>query len=144
MVLYFFPAAYTSGCDLKAHTFSTHGTQFTKAHAMILGLSENSLGMRNKFEIDPKFCASRFPIASNPSGSIGALNGVTQYPPMKRITTVQGQTITHGFFARTTFVVSRNGTMVAAMSSPKDHISPVQHVTRALAIVQNLEFHKVN
>lgn len=144
VVLYFFPAAYTSGCDLEAHTFSTHEAQFAKAGATILGLSENSIGMLNKFEIDPKFCAGKFPIASNPSGKIGSLYGVKLYPPMKGVTTVGGQTITHGFFARTTFVISRNGTIVASMSSAKDNITPVQHVTRSLAIVQGLQAHRLN
>jgi peroxiredoxin len=142
VVLYFFPAAYTSGCDLEAHTFSTHKAQFVKAGATILGLSENSITMLNKFEVDPKFCAGQFPIASDPSGSIGALYGVKLYPPMKGVTTIHGQTITHGFFARTTFVISRDGKVAASMSSAKNHISPVQHVTRALAIVRNLQSHK--
>lgn len=141
VVLYFFPAAYTSGCDLEAHTFSTHKAQFVKAGATILGISENSIAMLNKFEIDPKFCASQFPIASDPSGSIGALYGVKLYPPLKGVTTIHGQTITHGFFARTTFVISPDGRIVASMSSAKNHISPVQHVTHSLAIVQNMPSH---
>ncbi len=142
VVLYFFPAAYTSGCDLEAHTFSTHEAQFVKAGATVLGLSENSIAMLNKFEVNPKFCASQFPIASDPNGSIGALYGVKLYPPMKGVMTIHGKTITHGFFARTTFVINSNGKVVASMSSARNHISPVQHVTRSLAIVQNLHSQK--
>lgn len=143
VVLYFFPAAYTSGCDLEAHTFSAYKAQFVKARATILGVSENSITMLNKFERDPKFCAGQFPIASDPTGSIGAAYGVTLYPPMKGATTIQGDSITHGFFARTTFVIRRDGKVAASMSSAKNHISPVQHVTRALAIVRNLQSHQV-
>ncbi|MGC9272053.1 peroxiredoxin [Acidiphilium sp.] len=142
VVLYFFPAAYTSGCDLEAHTFSTHAPQFTKAGATILGVSENSISMLNKFEVDPNFCAGRFPIASDPSGSIGALYGVKLYPPMNGAMTIHGQTITHGFFARTTFVINAKGKIVASMSSAQNHISPVQHVTGSLTIVQALQSHK--
>lgn len=141
VVLYFFPAAYTSGCDLEAHTFSKEKSLFAKEGATILGVSENSIAMLNKFEVDPKFCASQFPIASDPSGSIGAIYGVKLYPPMKGVKTIHGQTITHGFFARTTFVINADGKIVTSMSSAKDHISPVQHVTRALAIVRALRLH---
>ncbi len=139
VVLYFFPAAYTSGCDLEAHTFSTRKAQFTKAGATILGISENSISLLNKFEIDPKFCAGQFPIASDPTGSIGAQYGVKLYPPQQGATTIHGQPITHGFFARTTFVISRNGKIAASMSSTQNHISPVQHVTHSLAVVQNMQ-----
>ncbi len=141
VVLYFFPAAYTSGCDLEAHTFSTDKPKFTKAGATILGVSENSIAMLNTFERDPKFCAGQFPIASDPSGAIGALYGVKLYPPIKGATTIKGQPINHGFFARTTFVISPNGKIVASMSSAQNHISPVQHVTRSLAIVQHMQHH---
>lgn len=142
VVLYFFPAAYTSGCDLEAHTFSTHAAQFAKAGATIIGVSENSIAMLNKFEVDPNFCAGKFPIASDPSGSVGAMYGVKLYPPQKGAKTIHGQTITHGFFARTTFVIAPDRKVVASMSSEKDGISPVQHVTRSLAIVQRLQEHK--
>lgn len=142
VVLYFFPAAYTSGCDMEAHTFSTHKAEFVRAHTTILGISENSISMLNKFEVDPKFCAGQFPIASDPSGSVGALYGVKLYPPMKGVMTIHGQTITHGFFARTTFVINSNDKVVSSMSSAKNHISPIQHVTRSLAIVQDLQKHK--
>jgi peroxiredoxin len=138
VVLYFFPAAYTSGCDLEAHTFSTDKPKFAKAGATILGISENSIPMLNTFERDPKFCAGQFPIASDPSGSLGALYGVKLYPPIDGATTIKGQPINHGFFARTTFVIGQNGKIVASMSSAQNHISPVQHVTRSLAIVQHL------
>ena len=142
VVLYFFPAAYTSGCDLEAHKFSTHAAQFVKAGASIIGVSENSITMLNKFEVDPNFCAGKFPIASDPSGNVGVMYGVKLYPPQKGAKTIHGQAISHGFFARTTFVIAPDGKIVASMSTEKDGISPVQHVMRSLAIVQRLHEHK--
>src|SRR5699024_10357630 len=39
VVVYFFPAAFTRGCDLEAHTFATHKKQFKDAGATIIGVS---------------------------------------------------------------------------------------------------------
>lgn len=139
VVLYFFPAAYTSGCDLEAHTFSTHHAQFAKAGATIIGVSENSIATLNKFEVDPNFCAGKFPIASDPSGSVGAMYGVKLFPPQKGVKTIHGKTVTHGFFARTTFVIDQQGKVVKSLSTAADHISPIQHVTDSLAVVQKLQ-----
>jgi len=71
-------------------------------------------------------------------GSVGALYWVKLYPPQQGAKTIHGQAITHGFFARTTFVIAPDGKVVASMSSARDHITPAQHVTRALAVVQRM------
>ncbi|MGH8161700.1 MAG: peroxiredoxin [Gammaproteobacteria bacterium] len=139
VVLYFFPAAYTQGCDIEAHTFSTHSAQFAKAGASIIGVSENSIATLNKFEVDPNFCAGKFPIASDPNGNVGAKYGVPRIPPQKGVKTIHGKTITHGFFARTTFVINRDGKVVAMFSTRLDHIKPAQHVTKSLAIVRKMK-----
>lgn len=142
VVLYFFPAAFTQGCDLEAHTFSTHHGDFVRAGATIIGVSEDSLATLNKFSSAPKYCAGKFPVASDPSGNIGALYGVKLDPPEKGVKDVLDQSVTHGFFARTTFVIGRDGKVVASMASAEDHINPVQHVTRSLAAVRSLHAHK--
>lgn len=138
VVLYFFPAAFTQGCDLEAHTFSAHQGQFEKAGATIIGVSEDSLATLDKFSSAPKYCAGKFPVASDPSGNIGAMYGVKLFPPQKGAKDVLDQTVTHGFFARTTFVIGRDGKVIASMATAQDHINPVQHVTRSLAIVQHM------
>jgi peroxiredoxin len=51
---------------------------------------------------------------------------------------VRGQTITHGFIPRTTFVIDKEGKIVAVFSSEADHISPAAHVEKALSIVKGL------
>ncbi|HEX7342177.1 MAG TPA: peroxiredoxin [Rhodanobacteraceae bacterium] len=139
VVVYFFPAAFTQGCDIEAHTFSTHKADFVKAGATIIGVSEDSMATLNKFSSDPKYCAGKFPVASDPSGSIGVKYGVPMAPPMRGATNVNHQPVTHGFFARTTFVIGRDGKIVASFSTRKDHITPAEHVTRSLAIVRRLQ-----
>jgi peroxiredoxin len=137
-VVYFYPSAFTGGCDLEAHTFSHDKDQFTAAGASIIGVSEDSIARLNQFSADPKYCAGRFPVASDPSGNIGALYGVKTFPAMPGAKDVRGAVIGHGFFARTTFVIAKDGKIVAEFSSRADHLTPPEHVQKALAVVQRL------
>lgn len=139
VVVYFFPAAYTQGCDLEAHTFSTHMAKFVKAGATIIGVSQDSIGRLNKFSSDPKYCAGKVAVASDTDGSVAKMYGVKMVPPQKGVTDVLGQPVTHGFFARTTFVIARDGKIVKSLSSEADHLSPEQHVTESLAVVEHLQ-----
>ncbi|MGH8293219.1 MAG: peroxiredoxin [Gammaproteobacteria bacterium] len=138
VVVYFYPAAFTKGCDLEAHTFSTHKDQFTAAGASIIGVSADSVQRLNAFSSDPQYCAGKFPVASDPDGRIAADYGLKMIPPQKGVVDVRGDTVTHGFFPRTTFVIDREGKIVATLSSSEDHLTPDAHVTRSLAIVEHM------
>src|SRR5262249_23858177 len=70
VVVYFYPSAYTKGCDLEAHTFAQQIDQFTAAGATIIGVSGDSITRLNQFSADPDYCAGRFPVASDSSGKI--------------------------------------------------------------------------
>ncbi|MCL5263338.1 MAG: peroxiredoxin [Acidobacteria bacterium] len=139
VVVYFYPSAFTGGCDLEAHTFAQDKSKFTAAGATIIGVSEDSIKRLDQFSADPKYCAGRFPVASDPSGNIGVKYGVTTFPPMHDAKDVRGVVIHHGFFARTTFVINKHGKIVAEFSSKADHLTPPEHVERALAIVRKLD-----
>lgn len=138
VVVYFYPSAYTGGCDLEAHTFAQDKDQFTAAGASIIGVSEDSITRLNQFSSDPSYCAGRFPVASDPSGKIGDSYGVAASAGRPGMKDVRGVAIDHGFFARTTFVIGKDGKVVAAFSSKEDHLSPDAHVQKALEIVQGL------
>src|SRR6201989_1534525 len=64
VVVYFYPSAYTGGCDLEAHTFADESDKFKAAGATIVGVSADDLGRLKQFSADPKFCAGKFPIMS--------------------------------------------------------------------------------
>jgi len=138
VVVYFYPAAYTGGCDLEAHTFATDKDKFVAAGATIIGVSADSLKRLDMFSADPKYCAGKFPVASDPHGKIAATYGLKLIPPRPGVKDVRGVLVKHGFIPRTTFVIAADGTIVAAFSSAADHLKPDQHVTRALAIVRRL------
>jgi peroxiredoxin len=139
VVVYFYPAAYTGGCDLEAHTFATEADAFAKAGATIVGVSANSVARLNEFSADPKYCAGKFPVASDPDGKIAATYGLAMIPPQKGVIDVHGKPVTHGFLPRTTFVIDHQGRIVARLSSKDDHLTPDEHVTRSLAIVRKLQ-----
>lgn len=139
VVVYFYPAAYTGGCDLEAHTFATQKAKFVAAGATIIGVSADSIDRLNEFSADPKYCAGKFAVASDPEGKIAATYGLKLIPPQQGVKDVRGQAVDHGFIPRTTFVIDREGRIVAVFSSRTDHISPDQHVTKALAMVQHMQ-----
>src|SRR5262249_5185640 len=56
-VVYFYPSAYTGGCDLEAHTFAESADKFASANATIIGVSADNLERLNQFSADPAFCA---------------------------------------------------------------------------------------
>ncbi|MGB9428958.1 MAG: peroxiredoxin [Gammaproteobacteria bacterium] len=142
VVVYFYPAAFTQGCDLEAHTFSVNKTKFVAAGVSIIGVSADSIKRLNKFSSDPNYCAGKFPVASDPGGRIAATYDLKMIPPQKGVVDVRGITVTHGFFPRTTFVIDRQGKIVATLSSKEDHLTPDEHVTRSLAIVQHMQADK--
>jgi peroxiredoxin len=142
VVVYFFPAAYTGGCDLEAHTFATEEAKFTQAGATIIGVSEDSVARLNKFSSDPQYCAGKFAVASDPDGKVAAQYGVERVPPQKGVIDVLGKPVTHGFFARTTFVLDRAGKVVKVLSSKADRLTPDEHVKHSLAIVERLHADK--
>jgi peroxiredoxin len=138
VVVYFYPSAYTGGCDLEAHTFAELKDKFTAAGATIIGVSADDIQRLNTFSSDPSYCAGKFPVASDPGGKIAATYGLTLMPPKVGIKDVRGQELTHGFIPRTTFVINKDGKIVAVFSSEADHISPAQHVEKSLEIVKGL------
>ena len=54
VVVYFYPAAYTGGCNIQAHTFSENADKFAAAGASIIGVSLDKIERLNKFSADPE------------------------------------------------------------------------------------------
>jgi peroxiredoxin len=138
VVVYFYPSAYTGGCDLEAHTFAQDKDQFTAAGATIIGVSEDSVERLNQFSADPEYCAGRFPVASDPDGKIAASYGLTASAGRPDLKDVRGVDIGHGFIERVTFVVGKDHKVIAVYSSKADHLTPDAHVKKSLETVQQL------
>jgi len=137
-VVYFYPSAYTKGCDLEAHTFAENKEKFDAAGATIIGVSADSIERLNAFSADPDYCAGKFPVASDPSHKIADSYHLTAQGARPGFKDVRGVEIDHDFIERTTFVIGKDHKVIVTLSSADDKLTPDQHVTKALDIVQKL------
>ena len=133
VVVYFYPSAYTGGCNLEAHTFAVHHEEFAAAGASVVGVSLDDIGRLNAFSADPDYCAGKIPVASDVGGRVTRAYALAVRDAPARKDT-RGQPIDHGLAERSTFVVTPDGRIAAAF----DRLSPVENVERALAAVKRL------
>jgi peroxiredoxin len=138
VVVYFYPSAYTKGCDLEAHTFAEMKDKFDAAGATIIGVSQDSIARLNQFSADPDYCAGKFPVASDADGKIAASYNLSSTAAKSGAQDVRGVAIDHGFTERTTFVIGKDHKIIATLSSSDDHLTPDEHVKKSLAIVEQL------
>jgi peroxiredoxin len=135
VVVYFYPSAYTGGCDLEAHTFAEESAKVASAGAQILGVSADNLDRLKVFSADPNFCAGKFPIASDADTKIAKSYDLTVGAAKAGAKDVRGEEIGHAFIERVTYVIGKDGKILAALSSKTDGLSPDQHVEKSLAVV---------
>jgi peroxiredoxin len=135
VVVYFYPSAYTGGCDIEAHTFAQDSEEFASAGATIIGVSLDSVQRLNDFSADPKYCAGKFPTASDAGGAISKSYDIQVHEGRAGLKDVRGVEIGHGFADRTTFVIGRDGKIVTVISK----VTPAEHVAKALEVVQHLQ-----
>jgi peroxiredoxin len=138
VVVYFYPSAFTGGCNIEAHTFAENKDKFDAAGATIIGVSRDSITRLNAFSADPQYCAGKIAVASDPSGAIAQSYNLTKMDIKAGMKDSRGVEIDHDFTERTTFVVTPDGKIVATLSSADDKISPAAHVEKSLAVVQQL------
>jgi peroxiredoxin Q/BCP len=138
VVVYFYPSAYTKGCDLEAHTFAENKDKFDAAGATIIGVSADSIERLDAFSADPDYCAGKFPVASDADRKIAASYNLTSAAARAGMKDVRGNEIGHDFIERVTFVIGKDHKIIATFSSAEDKVSPDQHVAKALEIVQKL------
>jgi peroxiredoxin Q/BCP len=134
VVVYFYPSAYTSGCNVQAHEFSTKTEQFAAAGASVVGVSLDSIERLNAFSADPAYCAGKLAVASDAEGRIARSFGLRVTDAQPGAIDTRGKEIDHGFAERTTFVVRKDGTIAAIVGS----VSPSENVARALEQVKKL------
>ena len=134
VVVYFYPSAYTGGCNLEAHTFAVQHDKFLAAGASIVGVSLDDIDRLDTFSADPDYCGGKIAVASDPDGHIARAYALTVRDAAPGRKDTRGAQIEHGFAERSTFVVTPDGRVAAAF----DGLSPVENVEHALAAVQRL------
>jgi peroxiredoxin Q/BCP len=134
VVVYFYPSAFTGGCNIQAHEFATNMDKFQAAGASVIGVSLDSITRLNDFSADPKYCAGKVPVASDADGKIAASFKLKVAPEEQGTKDSRGVEIGHGFAERTTFIVSPDGKITDTIGG----MAPAKNVEGALAAVQRL------
>jgi len=135
VVVYFYPSAYTGGCNVQAHTFAVNHDKFTAAGASIVGVSLDDIKRLNDFSADPDYCAGKIPVASDAGGKIAKSYDLNIRAGAPGFKDTRGVEINHGFAERTTFIVLPDGKIAATVGG----VSPAENVQKALEAVQQLK-----
>ncbi|HTY51374.1 MAG TPA: peroxiredoxin [Steroidobacteraceae bacterium] len=136
VVVYFYPGAFTGGCNIQAHTFAEDMDKFHAAGATVIGVSLDKISTLDAFSSDPKYCAGKLPVASDADGRIARSYDlkVMQMPAGKTFKDSRGMEIDHAFAERTTFIVTPDGKIAATVGG----LAPADNVAKALEAVQKL------
>jgi len=134
VVVYFYPSAFTGGCNLQAHTFAVNHDKFVAAGATVVGVSLDSITRLNDFSADPNYCAGKLPVASDADGKIAKAYDLAVREAVAGKKDTRGVEIDHGFAERTTFIVTPNGKIVSTIGG----LTPEENVAKALEKVQQL------
>ena len=134
VVVYFYPSAYTGGCNVQAHTFAVNHDKFAAAGASIVGVSLDSIARLNEFSADPEYCAGKIAVASDVDGKIARAYDLNVSDAVAGRKDTRGADIDHGYAERTTFIVTPDGKIAATVGG----LAPEVNVERALQAVQKL------
>jgi peroxiredoxin Q/BCP len=121
VVLYFYPAAFTTGCTIEAHNFADAMDDFAKMHATVIGVSHDPIEKLQKFSTSE--CRSKFPVAADTDDQKieKAYDAVLDKAPK--------------YANRTSYVIAQNGTIAYSYTN----LDPTDHVKNLLEAVRTLE-----
>ena len=117
VVLYFFPAAFTSGCTQEAHEFAEASDQFAKLHATIIGVTAGNADRVAEFS--KVECRNKFRVAADPGAKIAA-----EYQSQ-----MQGNPLISD---RTSYVIAPDGKILLSYTD----MDPHAHIEKTLAATQ--------
>lgn len=117
VVLYFYPAAFTTGCTIEAHNFAEAVPQFKALGASVIGVSRDNIKTLDKFSVQE--CRSAFPVAADSTGAI-----TRSYDA--RLSSLLAVS------DRTSYVIAPNGEIIYAYRA----LDPDHHVSNTLKAVK--------
>ena len=113
VVLYFYPAAFTTGCTLEAHDFADAVDAYRALGATVIGVSGDDIEKLNKFSVSE--CRGKFAVAADRDQRI-----------MKSYDAVLA--IKPEYANRVSYVIAPDGRIVYAYTS----LNPEKHVENTL------------
>ena len=117
VVVYFYPAAFTTGCTIEAHNFAEAVPQFKAFGASVIGVSRDNIRTLNKFSVEA--CRSAFPVAADSTGEI-----TKAYDAQLSSLLAMSD--------RTSYVIAPNGKLLYAYRA----LDPDNHVSNTLEAVK--------
>jgi thioredoxin-dependent peroxiredoxin len=120
VVLYFYPKDQTPGCTREAHNFQVDQVKYAERHAVVLGVSVDSVNSHKKF------CAKEglnFKLLADSEGKVSRA-----YGSLTNLGVVR-------FAARHTFLIDPSGKVARAYTS----VDPGQHSEEVLAALDQLQ-----
>jgi peroxiredoxin len=121
VVLYFFPAAFTSGCNAEAHAFAEALPDFTKAGATVIGMTAGNVDQLEKFS--SQYCAGKFAVAAASPELAQGYDVLMKKPDGTAAK----------FTTRTSYVIAPDGKVLFVHSDP----NPADHIRLTLAAVES-------
>jgi len=122
VVVYFFPAAHTPGCNLEAALFSKAIDEFKAQHATVIGVTAGNIDQLAAFSNETEHCGGKFAVAADPGAKIARqYDAVLDKKPE--------------WSNRTSYVISPEGKIVHVHSdlNPNLHVRETLDAVKALA-----------
>lgn len=113
VVLYFYPAAFTTGCTIEAHDFAEATAEYHKLGATVIGVSHDDIDTLERFSVSE--CRSKFAVAADTDQHI-----------MKAYDAVL--TLAPRYANRTSYVIAPDGHILYEYTS----LDPDQHVASTI------------
>jgi len=116
VVVFFFPAAFTSGCEAQAASFAESIGEFDALGARVIGITGGNTDQLAEFST--QHCASAFPVFAIADGMMGGYEVRMLARP--------------GWTDRTTYVIDQNSNIAMTHNA----LSPYEHVDLSLAALR--------
>ena len=117
VVLYFYPAAFTSGCTAEAHDFAEATPKFNTLGATVVGMSNDDIKTLQKFSTEA--CRDKFAVLADAGGRITKRYDAAMMKGMEMAD-------------RISYVISPQGKVLYVYSSS----NPDEHVKKTMAAVE--------
>ncbi len=123
VVLYFYPAAFTTGCTIEAHDFAEATDEYRALGATIIGVSGDDIATLNRFSVSE--CRSKFAVAADGDRSV-----------MKAYDAVYARKPEYA--DRVSYVIAPDGRIIYAYASmnPEKHVANTLDALRRWAAAQ--------
>ena len=124
VVLYFYPAAFTTGCTIEAHDFAAAVDAYRALGATVIGVSHDDIATLKKFSVSE--CRSKFAVAADQDQRI-----------MKSYDAVLA--VKPEYADRVSYVIAPDGHVVYAYTSlnPEKHVENTLEALRKWSALRN-------